>query len=617
MQTFLAAASLVVGLASAWSPTNGYAPGEVVCPDNVSSFLRKADNLSPNETEWVKNRHVVTQEPLIEWLDRANLTDFNATQFLSNITTIPIGLAFSGGGYRAMLAGAGQFAALDSRTPNSTNIHHLGGLVQASTYLAGLSGGNWLVGSIVLNNFTSIRDLQGSSTVWDLEHSLIDPGGANIFSDASYWKGIVDDIDDKRDAGYNISLTDIWGRGLSMQFIDLANGGPALTFDDIRNYPVFVNHSMPFPIHVTDERAPGTTIIAANSTIFEFNPFELGSWDPYVYSFTDIKYLGTEVSDGKNNGTCIAGFDNAGFMMATSSSLFNQFILQLNSSGVEGVLKDLAREILTDLGKDNDDIAIYDPNPFANTSFANSSIDSAAYLALVDGGEDLQNIPLYPLIQPARNLDVILAFDNSADTDLDWPNGTSMVASYERQFNPAGNGTIFPYVPDYDTFLNLGLTQQPTFFGCHASNLTSLFNESTPESERHIPPLIVYIANSPHSFYSNTSTFQLSYETDEVASMIQNGYETATRNNGTLDSEWPACLGCAIIQRETERRGVNQSAQCLQCFSKYCWNGTLSSGNVSEADLNPTKSVKSSGFGLSISTAAVAVALIGLLMFFQ
>jgi lysophospholipase len=613
----LAVCSVLIGITNAWSPTNGYAPGDIDCPSE-SSFLRVASGISTNESNWITNRHQATKQPLIDWLNRANLTDFDAEQFLSNITSIPIGLAYSGGGYRAMLAGAGQFAALDDRTPNSTNANQLGGLVQAATYLAGLSGGNWLVGSIVLNNFTTIPDLQGSSNIWDLEHSLIDPDGANIFSDASFWDDIVDDIDSKRDAGFNISFTDIWGRGLSHQFINLTNGGPALTFDDIRNYPAFLNYSMPFPIHVADSRAPGTTVISANSTIFEFNPFELGSWDPELYTFTDIKYLGTQVNDGKNNGTCVAGFDNAGFVLGTSSSLFNQFILQLNSTGVEGILKDLAEDILTDLGNDNDDIAIYDPNPFANSSFTMSTVmDTAPYLTLVDGGEDNQNVPLHPLIQPARNVDIVLAFDNSADTDNNWPAGLSLIATYERQFNPAGNNTIFPYVPDNQTFLNLGLTEKPTFFGCHASNFTSLFEQlDVPQDDQHIPPLIVYIANSPHSYLSNTSTFQLSYSQSEVAGMIQNGYETATQNNGTTDPEWPACLACAIIQRESERQNLTQSQQCQQCFSRYCWNGTIAAGNVSEATLNPSTSIKSLGLSLSSSTTAVAVAVFGSLLFF-
>ena len=32
--------------------------------------------------------------------------------------------------------------------------------------------------------------------------------------------------------------------------------------------------------------------------------------------------------------------------------------------------------------------------------------------------------------------------------------------------------------------------------------------------------------------------------------------------NLTLDNEWKACVGCAIIRRQQERQGLEQSDQC-------------------------------------------------------
>lgn len=181
------------------------------------------------------------------------------------------------------------------------------------------------------------------------------------------------------------------------------------------------------------------------------------------------------MTNGRPNGTCVHGFDNAGFIVGTSSSLFNQFILQLNSTGVTGVVYDLAHSILKRLDKDSDDIAIYSPNPFKGMSYlGNSSIAQTEYLDLVDGGEDGQNVPYYPLLQPERAVDVVISYDNSADTDFNWPNGTSAVQTYRRQFENQANGTIFPYVPDVNTFINENLTSRPAFFGCDVQNMTSL-----------------------------------------------------------------------------------------------------------------------------------------------
>ena len=63
------------------------------------------------------------------------MTDFDPESFINGLNrSIKIGLSFSGGGYRAMLNGAGQLAALDNRTRGGFE-SGLGGLLQASTYL--------------------------------------------------------------------------------------------------------------------------------------------------------------------------------------------------------------------------------------------------------------------------------------------------------------------------------------------------------------------------------------------------------------------------------------------------------------------------------------------------
>ncbi|KAK9472562.1 lysophospholipase catalytic domain-containing protein [Dipodascopsis tothii] len=586
------------------SPTDSYTPGLVTCPS--TSIMRNASTISDNEASFIAGRREYVKPHLVDFLDRANLTDFNATEFLAN-ATIDIGMAFSGGGYRAMLQGAGVLAAADSRTPNSTVNGGIGGLLQSSVYLAGLSGGNWLLGSVVINNFTTIRNLQGDPNVWDLEHSIFNPGGWKIWETVDYYSTLVDDVKGKEQAGFDISLTDYWGRALSNQFFNESDGGPELTFSNIKDLEAFKSYEMPFPMVVADGRPYNTKIVSLNSTVFEFNPFEMGSWDPTLFAMVDLQYLGSNLSAGVpvNDTACYSGYDNAGFIVGTSSSLFNEFLLELNSSGVEGVLYDAATAVLTGISSEDDDIAVYDPNPFYGVNPALSYMWNETELTLVDGGEDNQNVPLYPLIQPARNVDVIFASDNSADTDYNWPNGSSLVATYERQFVSIGNGTVFPSVPDTESFLGLGLTSQPTWFGCDSKNLTAK------------SPLIVYLANHPYSYYSNTSTFKMEYEEDEVAGMIENGYNAATQGNGTLNDDWQSCLACAIIHRETERRGVSPSSQCQACLDKYCWDGSVYNGTVTTAEFEPTVSIESAAAAMLLAARASTVAVaIGVLATF-
>lgn len=572
------------GMVLGWSPTDSYVPGNVTCDDNIS-LIREANELSQNETDWLKKRDVQTKESLQSFLERAtkNFSDTTiVSQLFSNSSNVPkIGIGCSGGGYRAMLSGAGMLAAMDNRTDGAIE-HGLGGLLQSATYLAGLSGGNWLVGTLAWNNWTSVQTILDNMTVddsiWDISNSIINPGGINIVSTGLRWDHISDAVEDKKDAGFNVSLTDAWGRALSYNFFpSLYRGGVAYTWSTLREAQVFQDAEMPFPISVADGRYPGTTIIDLNATVFEFNPFEMGSWDPTLNAFTDVKYLGTNVSNGKpvEQGKCIAGYDNTGFIMGTSSTLFNQFILQLNGTSLPSFIKDLAHDLLSDLSGDDDDIAIYAPNPFKDSEYIGSnyskSIVDSEYLFLVDGGEDDQNIPLLPLIQKKRDLDVVFALDNSADTNDSWPDGASLVHTYERQFGSIGKDMAFPYVPDVNTFVNLGLNLKPTFFGCDASNSTHL---------DHIPPLVVYIPNSLHSFQGNQSTFKLSYDTDERFGMIQNGFEATTMGNLTEDSGFLGCVACAVMRRKQESLNATLPKECETCFTNYCWNGTIDTSDV-------------------------------------
>lgn len=579
---FLFAFLSAITTAVCWSPTGGYAPGTVECPSK--DLVRIANDTSDEEKEWIESRQKITNENLITFLKNSNMKDFDPEEFVKNSSKPPtIGIAFSGGGYRAMLNGAGQFSALDKRTDGATD-NALGGLLQSATYLTGLSGGSWLVGTISLNNFTSVQKILKDGDIWDLEHSIINYGGWNVAKTYKYYKGLSDDLNKKEDAGFEVSLTDTWGRALSHQFFaTLDDAGAGMTWSSIRDIAPFKKHEMPFPIVVADGRTPGTKIISSNSSVFEFNAFEMGSWDPSLYQFSDVKYIGTDAKDGEStNGSCIAGFDNAGYVLGTSSSLFNQFILQINTTSLSSTVKNIITHFLDKVSDKENDIAIYKPNPFYKTDEASvKSIVKNDTLYLVDGGEDLQNIPLHPLLQPQRKVDVILAYDNSGDTNESWPNGAALVATYERQFLEQGNGTIFPYVPDVNTFRNLNLTTRPTFFGCDAKNLTSLIklDNTTLKDSVFDSPLIVYTANRPFSYWSNTSTFQLDYEDKEKKGIIRNGYEAASRLNSTLDKEWAACVGCAIIRREQERNGIEQSDQCKSCFDRYCWNGELDSAD--------------------------------------
>lgn len=358
---------------------------------------------------------------------------------------------------------------------------------------------------------------------------------------------------------------------MSYQLIDAENGGPSYTWSSIGASSGFQNADMPMPVLVADGRYPGQLIIPRNATIYEFNPWEFGTFDPTVYGFAPIEFLGSKFVGGSlpQNESCINGLDNAGFVMGTSSSLFNQFFLKVNDTALPSFIKDAARSILEEIGENNDDIARYKPNPFYQFHNNSSPVADRKALDLVDGGEDLENIPLHPLIQPERHVDVIFAVDSSADTDNNWPNGTALVATYDRSQNATGiaNGTAFPAIPGQNTFVNKGLNTRPTFFGCDSKNISGT------------APLIVYLPNYPYIAMSNLSTFDPSYNLTERDAVILNGYDVVTMANATRDTNWPTCVGCAILSRSFDRTNTTVPEACTKCFDDYCWDGSTDTSN--------------------------------------
>lgn len=69
-----------------------------------------------------------------------------------------VGIAASGGGFRAALVGAGVFDAFDGRNATAVSAG-TGGILQTASYMTGLSGGSWFVSSMAVNNFPAIQDL--------------------------------------------------------------------------------------------------------------------------------------------------------------------------------------------------------------------------------------------------------------------------------------------------------------------------------------------------------------------------------------------------------------------------------------------------------------------------
>ncbi|KAF9517695.1 hypothetical protein BS47DRAFT_1359473 [Hydnum rufescens UP504] len=562
------------------APSGGYAPSNSTCPPVLVRTINSSNPLSPDETAFVTGRRNNAVAAWQSYLTNSalNLTGFNTSAFLQNTSNLPnVAIAVSGGGYRAMLHAAGLFNAFDSR--NDTALKQgTGGIVQLATYLAGLSGGSWFVGSIAVNNFPTIPQLH---SFWNLESNVVSQPG--LLKVLPYYRSLEQEVSQKGDAGFDLSLTDFWGRGLSRHLVNNSDNGLGTTYSSVRNLSAYTGYGMPFPIIIADGRAPGEVcyfldlhqiIIGTNATIYEFNPVEFGSWDPSLRSFIPMEFLGTAAHAGVPNVTnvCVRGFDNAGachlgidFIMGTSATLFNTAIATLinSNSSLASALGSLVKGVL---GGSSEGLGRWDlpqteapyPNTFNGINPQSFLPSGEGELALVDGGTDNENVPLWPVIQPERKVDVILALDASADTTFFWPNGSSLVETQDRISKDPFKSVPFPTVPsDTNTFVNRGLNNRTTFFGCNQTGV----------------PLVIYVPNHPYTAYTNFSTFQLSYEDIEINAFLNNAMREAAGNGTTL----PTCLACALTSRALQRAGTAQSDQCKACFAQYCWDGVSNS----------------------------------------
>ncbi|GJE87418.1 lysophospholipase [Phanerochaete sordida] len=503
-----------------------------------------------------------------------------------------VGLAVSGGGLRAATFNAAVLNALDARSPAAAGLG-TGGLLQAANYLVGSSGGSWLVGSLSQAGFPTLPELVfgpgnasltgaassssssgsagggngtdfGGYSGWNSQFGFLNPspiGDTNV--QAEYFQAVVQEIQGKAQGGFPVSFADIWARVLARHFV---NGTDAANFFDFVNatnstqqahgagqlwsgltsVSSFQANAQPFPIIVVDSissqgnSSSSTTLpIPLTNVIYEFNPFEFGSYDPSLSAFIPTSLLGSTANGGSGsgqtvngtngqngttgvggnggtgtggqggngtadgqpgtgtngangnsttganggtsgNGTCVTGFDQTSFVIALSSNLFNslnQTSGQLSSS-LLGPAIPLLNASFPNASRDF--LLGYVPNTFqgiANATFPDAQSD---VLTLVDGSEDAEFVPFQPLLVKARNVDVIFASDASGNTDTNYPNGTSIITAAARAAALSGSYSFPPVPSSADQFVAAQLNQRPVFFGCNSADNAT--NATTPNN---------------------------------------------------------------------------------------------------------------------------------------
>ncbi|KAF4553371.1 Lysophospholipase-like protein 2 [Elsinoe fawcettii] len=511
---------------------SGYAPITVPCP--VSSLNRAAKGLSTAEATYVAGRKVKANLALAAWLKKQDPT-FDTSK-------LPVvGLTSSGGGYRALLAGAGVVQGLDGRDSKVAT----SGLFQGLTYYAGLSGGAWLLSSLSGNNWPTISSLRDDLWLDAFEDAALVPD--LMLANADY-NTVGKDLKAKDAAGFNSTIPDAWGRFISHQILSGSNGGVQERLSGQSSKSNFTSLNVPFPIMtaLTVDTGAGQCTPLPTSTQYEFTPYEFGSWDNGIRAFTNTFFLGTSLTNSKptDRNKCTANFDNLGYVFGTSSDIFSLYCYPYpaENSTLIGVMSGLIQSSPTNLLANI-------PNPFYKSA-SSPSIAESKTLYLADGGLNDQINPIWPFLQPERPVTVLLVSDNTADSADTFPNGVQIRNTY-LQAKSAGLSKM-PAVPPPETFVAQGLNKRAVFFGCDDKDKLT----------------IVWLPNAAYSFPSNASTYQVQFTREETRGIIANGNLVASQN-GT--EGWGRCLGCAL----QSKTGAKLPAQCKGCFDKYCYRGDV------------------------------------------
>jgi lysophospholipase len=388
----------------------------------------------------------------------------------------------------------------------------------------------------------------------------------------SYAKILVDI--NAKDADYYTTFADLWARLLGYQMLSGDDGGVASTLSGIKTKSNFASHNVPYPIltALNADLSTGVCVPTANASVWEMTPFETGSWAPGVNAFTPSAYLGSSLSKGvSSTGTCTSGFDNLGFVLGTSSNVFNDLAAVYSSlsatmdtvckaslgvtdsSGLGeaiAALETIFPSITEGLASVLDALYALYPNPFYNLASA-SEVSSQETLHMVDGGESGQTSPIFPHLIPSRNVSLVIVNDNNGDTGSSlpsYPNGTAIYDSYLAA--KAAGLTRMPKVPSPASYLTNYTSGNPIFFGCKNASVVTL----------------VWLPNTAVTYESGIATFELQYTSELSAAMVENGNAMISRNNSAA---WATCLGCAIL----DAGSLAVPSSCNACFEQYCYKG--------------------------------------------
>ena len=415
-----------------------------------SAKVRVSEHLCDDERTFLSRRRKVTAVALAKYLG------LDESQVHPDDVPV-IALSGSGGGLRALVAGTGSFLAASED-----------GLYDCLTYTSGVSGSCWL--QAIYNSSITGGDFQRSIDHLKSRlgvHIAYPPTAFSALSSAPTNKyllsGFVEKL--KGDTGASIGLVDAYGMLLAARLL-VPKGELGVSEKDFKlsNQREYLQYGQnPLPIYTAvrheipelTEKEPGDTSpvseeakdTAKKESWFQW--FEMTPYEFFCEEFTagiPTWAMGRRFKNGVDVSQeqdfrlpevrmpLLLGIWGSAFC-ATLSHYYREIRPIVHSiSGLSAVDEMVWGH--------NDDLSKVHPiDPAAVPNFVNGmqgklpstvpeNLYESEYLDLMDAGMS-NNLPIYPLLRPGRDVDIIVAFDASADIKTD--NWLSVVEGYARQ----------------------------------------------------------------------------------------------------------------------------------------------------------------------------------------
>ncbi|KAF2154249.1 cytosolic phospholipase A2 zeta [Myriangium duriaei CBS 260.36] len=419
--------------------------------------VRVSGDLCNEELSFLRKRKLHLRKALARYLDVPE-DDIHP----DDIPTIAI--CGSGGGLRAMVAGTSSLLSTAED-----------GLFDCATYTAGVSGSCWLQTLF----YSSIGQQDHSRIIEHLKHRLgihiaFPPNALGLLSSAPTNKyllsGVVEKLRGLPNADFG--LVDVYGMLLAARLM-VPKGELGIDYNDLKisDQSKYLDRgAYPLPIYTAVRHEIPEEVASSASSSEEVQAkarkeawFQWFEWTPYEFFCEELEAgiptwaVGRSFDRGQTSWRSndlalpelripiLMGIWGSAFC-ATLSHYYKE--IRPIVSGLAGFagIDDLISQ------KDDDMIKLHPIDPATIPNFAFNmkdllpescpeSIHKATHLQLMDAGMS-NNLPIYPLLRPDREVDIIVAFDASADVKKD--NWLKVTDGYVRQRGikgwPIGSG---------------------------------------------------------------------------------------------------------------------------------------------------------------------------------